>query len=70
MGPEMSGPTSDQRDRAALLAEWLNVAGHDEIESLDLLDALASTGLRLAWDRHGSAGIAYAASIRPDEAPM
>jgi hypothetical protein len=59
----MSSPTSDQSDRSALLAEWLNVAGHDDLTGLDLLDALASTGLRLTWDRHGVVAAAYMETI-------
>lgn len=61
----MSGPTSDQTDRATLLADWLNVAGH-EITGLDLLDALASNGMRLAWDKHGVTAVAYAENINPE----
>jgi len=59
----MSSPTSDQRDRAEMLAEWLNVAGHDEIFGLDLLDALASNGMRLAWDGHDVVSTAYAEAL-------
>lgn len=63
----MSGPTDDQNERAEILAEWLEVAGHEDLSALDLLDALASTGMLLEWDKDGVTAAAYWENIQPEE---
>jgi hypothetical protein len=51
-------------DLAQQVAAELECCGHDDISALDLMDALASTGLRLVPDREGEASAAYFESIR------
>jgi hypothetical protein len=48
---------------ASALAQELMDCGHDYISALDMLDALASTGLKLVADTKGEATSAYVGSL-------
>jgi hypothetical protein len=47
---------------SALVQELLD-CGHDDISTLDMLDALASTGLKLVADTKGEATSAYVGAL-------
>ena len=53
-----SNPES-QLDRAEMLADELLACGHDDIRGMDILDALASIGMKLVPDDDGLAGEEY-----------
>jgi hypothetical protein len=53
------------RELSQALADELYCCGH-EISSLDILDALASTGLSLTRDRSGAASTAYFTELMPE----
>lgn len=48
-----------QLDRAEMLADELIACGHDDIRGMDILDALASIGMKLVPDDEGLAGEEY-----------
>ncbi|MBS2033870.1 hypothetical protein JST97_02730 [bacterium] len=48
-----------QLGRAQWLADELNLCGHEEITAIDLLDALASIGLKLMPDSEGLSSHEY-----------
>ena len=48
---------------ASVLVQELLDCGHDDISTLDMLDALASTGLKLVADTKGEATSAYVGSL-------
>jgi hypothetical protein len=52
-----------QYDDANVLAKNLILCGHDDISDRDLLDCLASVGLKLAPDSEGVAFKAYRKSL-------
>jgi len=61
MNPTLQKVT-EQRDRARAVIRYLGECGNDEVYALDLLDALASLGLRLEAD-----GIGYSTAAYQDE---
>jgi hypothetical protein len=55
--------TNELTTSASALAQELMDCGHDYISALDMLDALASTGLKLVADTKGEATSAYVGSL-------
>jgi hypothetical protein len=55
--------TNELTTSASALAQELMDCGHDNISMLDMLDALASTGLKLVADTNGEATSAYVSSL-------
>jgi hypothetical protein len=56
----------NQVEFAERLADVLNASDDYGIDAVDLLDALASTGLKLVDDSDGDATIAYHSRLSPD----
>lgn len=59
----------NQTDMAEAISDYMNVTvlEEDETTLVDILDALASTGLKLALDTNGDATIAYTLALSPEE---
>jgi hypothetical protein len=55
--------TNELTTSASALAQELMDCGHDDISTLDMLDALASTGLKLVADTKGESTSAYVGSL-------
>lgn len=59
MADDETGLPESQVGRAQWLADELALCGHEEITAIDILDALASVGLKLMPDMEGDSSQEY-----------
>ena len=61
---------TNQHELAPLLADGLEIAGHDDLSGLDILAALGTAGLKLVRTDQSEGTMAYLTTfIEPDPVP-